>query len=48
MLGTFGVNFLDLKVIAVRTLSGLLQMEGLHQSSMISNSARNAKQLRYE
>lgn len=48
MLGTFGVNFLDLKVIAVRTLSGLLQTEGLHQSSMISNYAGNAKQLMYE
>lgn len=48
MLGTFGVNFLDLKVIAARTLSGPLQMQGLHQSSMISNYAGNAKQPMYE
>ena len=47
MLRTFGVNFLDLKVIAVRTLSGLLQMEGLHQSPMVSNYAGYAKQLMY-
>lgn len=32
MLGTFGVNLLDLKVIAIRTLSDLPQMEGLHQT----------------
>lgn len=29
MLGTFGVNSLDLKVITIRTLSDLLQTEGL-------------------
>lgn len=33
MLGTFGVNLLDLKVIAIRTLSDLPQMEGLHQTT---------------
>ena len=34
MLGTFGVNLLDLKVIAIRTLSDLPQMEGDQQLSL--------------
>ena len=48
MLGTFGVNLLDLKAIAIRTLSDLPQKEGLHQSLMISNYTGNGKQLIYE